>query len=267
MKDLVLDRSQPPRPGLLELFSFPPFSSRRLDNGMRFLWARVPQLPLVGLEVVVPAGSQHDGERPGLATFHAGLLDEGTTAHSALELANRIERLGGYLAAGATWDFAYVSGTFLADSLQEGIDLLSEICRTPSFPEEEVERQRQQRLTEILRSNDLPNTQADLAFSEVVYRGTVYASPLIGSAASIESLRRDDLLDFYQRTFVADGSAVIAVGDFDPDVLQAQIEKGLGDWSNRATPSGRDADLSGRPARRGANPATARSRGNPPISS
>ncbi len=237
MKDLPMDRSHAPMPGPIKPFSFPTFASRRLANGMRFLWARVPQVPLFGLEVVVPAGSQHDGDRPGLATFHAGLLDEGTTEHSALELANRIENLGGYLASGATWDTAYVSGTFLADHLREGVELLSEICRAPRFPEDEIERQRQQRLTEILRSQDLPNTQADLAFSQVIYRGTAYENPLIGTAESIETLSRNDLLDFYRRHFVADGSTVIAVGDFDPDALQSHIEDGFGDWSGGQRPT------------------------------
>ncbi len=224
------DRSAPPEPRAIRAFKFPPFTHTQLANGMHVLAARVPAFPLVFVEALLPAGGQFDGLHAGLATLHAALLDEGTARSSALDLAQRIERLGGSLTSGANWDIAFVTASLLAEHGADGLELVAEICRTPNFPEEEIERLRQQRLAEILRRKDQPNVLGDLVFSDVVYRDTAYGRPLLGSAESITPLTRDHLLEFYQRHSTATGAALIAVGDLDPEALLDHAVAAFGDW-------------------------------------
>ncbi len=233
----VLDRSQPPPPGDVRGFRFPAFQRARLDNGLQILAARLPRCPLVGMEILVPAGGQFNPvSQPGLAGLHGELLDEGSGERSALDIAKHVEALGGSLVSGGGWNVAYVDVDLLSTHMVDGLELLAEIVRTPRFESDEIERVRQQRLAEILRRRGQPTAVAEWTFSKAVYAGTPYERPLIGTAESLERITRDDIRNFYQRHVVAGGAFLVAVGDLDPDELCAQAQAHFGDWSSPPPP-------------------------------
>ncbi|MFP5284971.1 MAG: M16 family metallopeptidase, partial [Thermoanaerobaculia bacterium] len=224
----AIDRSVPPLPGELRPFRFPAFVKRSLPGGLRVYAARVAGVPLVSLELSARAGAHHDPvERAGLATFTASLIDEGTRRRDSLEIAAWIERLGGYLVSAADWDTGYVAVATLAQHLGSGLDLLAEIALSPTFPEKEIERIRQQRLAELMRRVYDPAAQADDKLAEAIYGGTPYSAPLMGREASLRSLDRDALVAFYERHYPLAGSTLIAVGDLDPEDLVRRIEESL----------------------------------------
>ena len=228
---VAVDRSQPPPPGELRPFDFPAFHHTRLDNGLRIFAARMPRVPLVSLEILLPAGGYFDSvERPGLASLHGGLLDEGTASKSALEIAALVEGLGGSLGSAAGWNMAYVEAMLLAQHLESGLELMTEIVRSPGFPESEIERLKHDRLAEILRRKVDPSALARRAFHAAVYNGTVYGQPRIGTAESLESFDREALQAFYQRHIGPRGASLIAVGDLDPEAITALAASRLGDW-------------------------------------
>lgn len=221
-----IDRTVPPSPGELRPFRFPAFVKRPLPGGLMVYASRVAGVPLVSLELSARAGAHHDPvDRAGLATFTASLIDEGTRRRDSLEIAAWIERLGGYLVSAADWDTGYVAVATLSQHLASGLDLLAEIALSPTFPEKEIERIRQQRLAELMRRVYDPSAQADDKLSEAIYGGTPYAAPLLGREQSLRSLGRDELVAFYERHYPLAGSTLIAVGDLDPEDLVRRIEE------------------------------------------
>lgn len=227
----TVDRSVPPRAGAPRPFRFPSFSHHVLANGLEVYAAPMRQTPLVHFEVLLPASGQFDTVgRPGLASLHSELIDEGTEHRSTLDIARTIEGLGGSLVPGTGWNMAYVEAGLLSRHVEAGLDLMAEVVRSPSFPEEELERRRQQRLAEILRRKDLPSSLADQRFSEVVYGDTVYGQPLIGREETVQSFTRHDVADFYRRHVRPNGAKFMVVGDFVPDDLFAILERVWGDW-------------------------------------
>lgn len=227
-----VDRSGPPPSGEIRPFRFPPFLRTRLPNGLALSAARLPDVPLVSLEIVAPGGGQFDPPgQEGIAALTAALLDEGTASRSALEIAAVAERLGGYVTTGADWDVGFLATGLLADYRVSGLELLAEILATPTFPEAEVERLRKQRRTEMLRRRQDPSALADDRFAREVYRGTVYSHPLIGEEESLDRLDRETLRAFYQGHYGLAGSALIAVGDFDPEDLLREVEALFSDAS------------------------------------
>jgi len=228
-------RSAPPG-GELRPFRFPPFLRRRLPNGLTVLAARHANVPLVSLELVVPAGGQHDPPgRAGLATLTASLLDEGTGGRSSLEIAAWVERLGGYLTTGADWDVGYLATGMLSNHWRSGLDVLAEVMEHPTFPAAEVERLRRQRLAEILRREADPSALGDDALSALVYRGTVYAHSLLGNPESVSALTREEIAGFYRRSYTLAGTSLVAVGDLDPEELADAAEEALA-GANTALP-------------------------------
>lgn len=234
-----VDRSVPPPPGTIRPFLFPAFLRTRLSNGLTVFAARLAGVPLVSLELVVPAGGQYDPQgQEGLSTLTASVIDEGTVRLSSLEIAASLERLGGYVTTGADWDVGYLAAGLLARHLRSGLELLAEIATAPTFPEPEIERLRRQRLAEILRRSQDPSALADDRLSRAVYRGTVYAGSLLGDEKSVSALDRDSMLEFYRHHYAISGSALIAVGDFEPTDLLREAESLLGRRGGDGAPPG-----------------------------
>ncbi|HEX5761426.1 MAG TPA: insulinase family protein, partial [Thermoanaerobaculia bacterium] len=188
----AVDRTRPPAAGDLRTFRFPRFLHTELPGGLAFYAVRHGDVPLVSLELVTPAGGQFDPPgRHGLATLTASLLDEGTRGGGALDIAARVERLGGYLTSGADWDVAYLAAGVLSRNLAAGLELLAEVATSPTFPPEELERLRRQRLTEILRRRHDPSILADERLTAEIFRGTVYGRSLLGDEESVGAIARD----------------------------------------------------------------------------
>lgn len=232
-----LDRTQPPAAGAIRPFRFPQFLHTRLTNGLEVYTIRHGDVPLVSLELVVPAGGQFDPPaRSGLATLTASLIDEGTRGGSALEIAARVERLGGYLMSAADWDVAQLSVGVLSANLRAGLELLAETATSPTFPPEELERLRRQRLAELMRRRHDPSILADERFSAEVFRGTVYGRSLLGDEVSVAALERGDVVAHYERHYTLRGAALIAVGDLDAEALPALAEEVFGSTAPLAPP-------------------------------
>ena len=225
----AVDRSAPPPPRAVEPYRFPAFSRRRLPGGVEVIPVPVSRAPLVDLELLLPAGGRFDPPGgAGLATLVSGLLDEGTEERSALEIASAIERLGGRLETGADWNAATVYVRLLDEYLEEGLRLLAELVLRPTFPDEEVERARRHRLTDLLRRRDQPGVVAADEFYRLVYGDTVYGRPLVGLPGDMESVTRADIVRFYERHYRLEDAVLIGAGELDPDRLQALAAEVLG---------------------------------------
>jgi zinc protease len=217
-----------------------------LANGTALILARMPHLPLIRLDCLATAGAQFDPEdAAGLATFTAGLLDEGSQRSSATEIAHRVEQLGGVLRSNAGWNIANASLALLAQHLEAGLDLLTEVVLEPTFPEAEVDRLRQQRLADLLQQRNDPRYLAEQYFNRAIYGEGVYGRPLHGSRRSVESFTREQAEGFYRRCYGPQGRTLIAIGDLDPEALATSVEALLG--SSTGAPPPPLPALAGRP--------------------
>jgi len=236
-----VERSSPPKPGRIQPYAFPSFSRHKLAAGLELIPVHLPGVPLVGIELLFPAGSSWDpDDRPGLASLVSGLLDEGTEARSALEIASSIERLGGRLGTGTDWNVSSITLRLLSRDLEEGLDLLAEVARRPTFPAEEVERARRNRLTDLMRRHDRPSTLAIDELYRAVYGDTTYGRPLVGTPESIRGLDRGDVEEFYRRHYRLGGAILLAVGDLDAEAIETAAVERFG-AATLAEPSPRPA--------------------------
>ncbi len=231
-----LDRSLPPPPGALRPFAFPAFERYRLAGGLEVFLGPRPGSRLACLELLIDAGAEHDpADGPGLAALTAAMLDEGSTQRSGPEIADAIELLGGSLGTSADWNGAQASVALLAEHLETGSTLLDEVARRPAFPVREVDRLRHQTLAELLRRRDQPASVADEVLSRVLYDGTVYQHPLIGTEEAVRRFRPEELAAFHQARAASRRAALVAVGDFTLATGAETIERLFGDWPAATT--------------------------------
>ena len=227
------DRSRAPAPDPATHFRFPAFSHRRLASGLDTYVLEDHRTLLVSIRLLLPlAGADDPPERPGLASFTAGLLEDGTTTRSSQQIAEEIENLGGSLGSGAGWAASAVSTRVLSRDFEAGLELLADVALRPAFHGNEVERQRRERLAEWLRRRDQAAALAEETFAAAVYGSTPYGHTLLGDRASLEAIRRDEIVDFWRPRRIARGAALLIVGDIDAEHAREAAEQALAELHN-----------------------------------
>lgn len=225
------DRSQPPRTGSAKATHLPEFHTLDLDTGLTIIAARYPRAPLISLHLVTRAGAIEDSrEHPGLASFVAALLDDGAGRRTGPELAALVERLGGSLTSAGDWDAAYVSLGLLASESEIGLELLSSIAREPLFPTDEIELNRGRRIAELSRRRDRPGNLAEDALMAVLYPESTYATPLLGTLDSLQTLTDQEIRSFHRERYFPSDTILMAIGDLDTASITEQAAKAFAVW-------------------------------------
>lgn len=231
-----IDRTKPPKPGPESKVKFPSYYEKTLPNGLKVIVIENHEQPIVYVSFVVKSGSTYDGELPGLASVTAELLTKGTKTRSATQIAEEIDFVGGSLNATASWDATNVSVLVLKKYLGVGIDILQDVVLNPTFPEEEIERVRTQRLASIKQSKAEAGYLAGVRFSKELFAGHPYANESGGNEESIQKMKRDDLVKFYQTHFIPNNSFIIFAGDITPSEALPLVEKYFGGWKKGKNP-------------------------------
>ena len=223
---------------------FPPYELRTLPNGLQVIAVSHHEQPVVSMRMIIRAGGALDpGDKLGTATLTAALLTQGTTEQSATELNDAIDFIGGAIDAGAGSDLTFVSTIVMKDSFQTGLRMMSDMVRRPAFALEEVERQRQQMLSNLRVSLDDPAFVADAVFARLVYGFHPYGLPEGGTPRTIAAITREDVVAYHRRYFVPNNAIFAIVGDVTPEEAFRGVEGAFGDWTRRDLSPAQVAEL------------------------
>ncbi|QIL02982.1 insulinase family protein [Sphingomonas sinipercae] len=225
------DRDPLPGPGERVAYVAPQVTDERLGNGIRFISARTGNVPLTTMTVLIGAGSATDPRaKAGLANLAAAIASKGTATQSADQIAARLERLGASLSASAATDGTYISLTAPAATLGQASEVLSDIVRNASFPEEDFARERKRALDGLSISLKEPGALAGMLVNPVVYGNAPYGSIGGGTPASLAGLTRGDLLAFRQAWWRPELTTVLVSGGIDAAEARKIAESAFGDW-------------------------------------
>ncbi len=205
----------------------------QLANGLTLYLLEQHSRPIVSANLVVLSGSDRNpSELPGLASFTAEMLDEGTGCRSALQIAGDADRLGASLSTGSTMDMSVVAFRSLKKNADAVFALAADVLLNPTFPENEIDRLRHDRLTEILQQKDSPNTLAAKYFSKALYGPNhPYGSTELGTKVSNQAITRDQLVRFWKSGYQPTAAALIVAGDLTEEELYKLAQKHFGAWN------------------------------------
>ena len=201
-----------------------------LDNGLRLVFGRRPATGVVAIELFSDAGIVREA-KPGLAALTGRLLEEGTTSRDAESVARTIEDVGGSLEVGSTG----ASLRIRAEDLALSIDLLAELVRRPSFPDEAITRVSRRMSAELKGDLDDPAFRAEMSFRGLSYGAHPLGRDPRGGPRDLARLTRQDVVDHHRRHFVPEGTIVSVAGDFDARRLVRLVEAGFGGWTPTAS--------------------------------
>ncbi len=204
-----------------------------LPNGIVVLARANFNSPSVALTGYLPAGSLSDpDDKLGLADFAASGLMRGTAHRDFQAIYDALESAGASLGFDGGTHTTGFGGRALAEDLSMLLELISQALRQPVFPENQVERLRAQVLTGLaIRAQDT-GEMASLAFDKIVYAGHPYSRPDEGVPETVQSITRQDLLDFHQRYFSPREMVVVVVGAVEPSRAVDLVAAVLADWGN-----------------------------------
>ncbi|MDQ7025323.1 MAG: pitrilysin family protein [Anaerolineae bacterium] len=207
---------------------------RVFDNGLVVLVYENPSVESVTIQGSLRAGSIYESRtQNGLASMTASALMRGTKNRDFETLNGALEDIGAELDFGAGKHVVNFSGKSLAEDLDLLVDVLSDALRNPIFPSEEIEEERQKRLTELKYAHTDTRYMAARAFRQALYpKNHPYHYSSYGSLESLPTLSADDVRQFHRQQYGAEGLILVIVGAVKSDEALSIVADKLADWTN-----------------------------------
>jgi zinc protease len=222
-----------PTPGPPREYRFPAFERQRLAGGLTVVVCHMPGRPLLAASVVLGGGGALEpADQAGVSVLMTRALTEGTARRDAIEFVEASERLGAEIHAETTWDAVVASLEVPRSRFGPALGLLAEMLLTPAFPDNEVERLREERLNDLLQARADPRRRAERIFAETVYDpAAAYARPLAGTEQTVPALDRDAVAERHQAVLASAGATLVVAGDLTGLDVAATAQEHLGGWA------------------------------------
>src|SRR5258708_850246 len=241
-------RTPLPVAGTARTLTFPALEKSTLPNGLRLWTVRHAQVPVIAFLVLTRRGAASDAPgKEGLAAMTADMLDEGSGEWSAIEVHQKMARIGAQFDTDIGSDATVASMTVVTRFVERALALLSDIVSRPALREDDFARVRQLRLHRLKQLRDMPATVADRAFLRLLYGNHAYGHSPIGSEAALASMTLDDVRTFHASAIRPSDATLIAVGDTDHEEIARHASTEFAGWIGTA--QDRPADDGAWPAR------------------
>jgi len=199
---------------------------REFANGLVVLTDAMPDVRSLAVGVWMRLGSRHESEENhGIAHFIEHLLFKGTGRRDTRQIAEAIDSVGGQLNAFTDKEYVGFYARILDQHLPEAFEILADIVLNPTFPRAEVERERNVIYEEINMVEDSPQELIHDLFLEHFWRGHPLGRSISGSKASVERIRRRDVIRHFHAHYTACNMIVAAAGNIRHGRVQKLAER------------------------------------------
>jgi zinc protease len=212
----------------------PPIQQLKLDNGLRVLLMEAHNVPMVTMQLVMPAGSRFDAAgKGGAANMLADMLTDHTAIHDDKAWASLLDDGPIHLGAGASRDEMHMSLTVLKESLQPGLDALAEALLQPGWNKERFDILKQDSIAAAQKAQENPGTRASQAAAELLFGDHPYGHRPGGSLQSFPNITLADLKSLYQAQYKPQGAVLAVSGDITLDELVPLLQARLKNWQGK----------------------------------
>jgi zinc protease len=206
---------------------------RELQNGIVILVRENLLSPSVVLSGYLEVGSLLEKpQQAGLAAMTASGLMRGTQKRDFGQLYEAVESIGARLSFSSAKHSTSFSGKALAEDLGVLLDLLHEVLLTPTFPANQINRLRAEKLTGLAIRDQETSARADLSFGGLIYRDHPYSVPTEGYKETVAKLTAAQLRAFHKKHYRPQGMVISIVGGVKAKRAAEAIEKRFGSWKS-----------------------------------
>ena len=189
-----------------------------LGNGLRIVTERIDSVKSISVGIWVKTGSRNEKkELAGVTHFLEHMLFKGTEKRTAFEIAQSMESVGGYLNAFTSSEYTCYYARCVDEQLGRALDVLSDMVLNPSFPEEEVEKEKKVVIEEMKMYRDSPDDYLFEAFTTKMFQDHALGQPVLGFEDTVSAFTRQDLYDYMSDRYRPDNLLVAVAGNVDHD--------------------------------------------------
>ena len=210
------------------------YKYQTLKNGLTIVGEEIPYLKSVSLGIWINTGSRLESEKEsGVSHFIEHMLFKGTKNRSAKDIARDIDRLGGEINAFTNKECTCYYVHLLDEHINKGIDVLSDMILNSSFDTNDIDKERFVILEELKMYEDsLDDLSYDLLV-ENVYPNDGLGRNILGNRKTIRSLKREDILNYYNKYYVPNNAVISICGNFKFEEIVKVIEDKFEQWQEK----------------------------------
>ena len=194
-----------------------------LENGLQCAF-QAQRSSVAHVVVAVRAGARDElDDQQGLAHFLEHNLFKGTSKRKAYHILSRLDDVGGELNAYTTKEETIIHASFLKTDFRRALELLYDVLANSTFPEKELEKEKEVIKDEISSYKDAPGESIFDDFEDHIFRGDPLGRNILGTPESVDGLSRADILEFQSRTYTADRIKLAVLGPFGSERVERTV--------------------------------------------
>ena len=198
----------------------------KLDNGQTVVVEEVHTNPIVTIDTWVKTGSINESdENNGVSHFLEHLFFKGTTNHAPGEFDKILEAKGAMNNAATSKDFTHYYITIPSKYFDLALEMHADMLQNPLIPRKELEKERKVVLEEICKDINSPTTKVYNNLIEMMYINHPYKRKVIGKSEIIETITREDILDYFNTYYAPSNMITVIVGDVDTDTVLQKVKE------------------------------------------
>ena len=211
-------------------FNLPQAQRVVLKNGIVLYILEDHELPLISVNALIKTGSMYDPEgKEGVAELTTYVMRTGgTTKLSSTEIDDRFDFLATSPSISMSMESASIDFSFLAEDLDQSLDLLAQILVQPAFEQNKFILAKELKSEDLRRLKDEPQKLAFREFNRLVYRNNPRGR--FASIKSLSNIDRDDLIKFHKQFFSPDKIMFAVTGDITRELAINKINQYFGKW-------------------------------------
>lgn len=212
-----------------------------LKNGIRLVHQQVDS-PVGHCALFINAGARDElpGEE-GLAHFIEHVIFKGTSKRRAYHILNRLECVGGELNAFTTKEITCIYATYLNEFYERAFELISDIAFNSTFPQKELEKEKDIIIEEIYSYKDSPYDLIYDEFEEHIFSGHSLGRNILGDPEHVRKITKEEVLEFVKRNYNTDQMVLSSVGNFSIKKVEKLANKYFGSVAEQIDKEEREA--------------------------
>ena len=196
-----------------------------LDNGFRIVSEEMSGLKSASVGIWINTGGRNETlKQNGIAHFLEHMAFKGTRSRSALDIAQAIENVGGYINAYTSKEMTAYYARVLENDVPLAIDVISDILLNPIFDQRELETERGVILQEIGQSLDTPDDVIFDWLQEAAFPDQPLGRTILGPSELVKNFSREDLLEFVSEQYGPEQMVLSAAGSVDHEKIVSQVK-------------------------------------------
>lgn len=199
-----------------------------LDNGIRVVHKQVTNTKILHCGIILDIGSRDEmPEQYGIAHFWEHMAFKGTKRRKAYHIINSLDSVGGELNAYTTKEKICFYASVLDSFDDKAVELLTDITFNATFPQKQLDKERQVILEEMAMYEDTPEDAIQDELDEIVFKGHPMAHNILGTRKNVKSFSRQDFADFISANINTDRVVVSFVGNLPLKRIKKLADKHL----------------------------------------